>query len=198
MFFLMLWLSAAVVTVAANAPNTLAPRQFAVRRQIRALAKTIEHQRNELQLQLDNNTWDQQMRQFRRVLIEHHPHRGRRLQPDETMQCLKHFESTEREVRLSLIGHILYEMKQDAPIPFQELLGSWKKNVAPMFDWSKGLTYHGELQLLAHACVKTVMQTNEGSEKIWNYLDRLEKDYACAQWQGIIKKKIYFKNSENL
>ena len=65
-------------------------------------------------------------------------------------------------------------------------------------DWSKGLTYHGELQLLAHACVKTVMQTNEGSEKIWNYLDRLEKDYACAQWQGIIKKKIYFKNSENL
>ena len=159
---------------------------------IRQLARQTSILRNATQFNIDNPpTWNQTMRIFRRKLIDHHHNHGRRLNVEESTQCLEHFQLTEREVRLSLIGHTLYDMKLNAPIKFQELLTDWiasGKPIGKMYDWSKGTTYQGELQLLAHACLKTVMLMEDGSQKIWDLMDRLERDYVAAQWIGIIEK----------
>jgi hypothetical protein len=167
---------------------------------IRNLQQEISNERNLQQMNLSSWNGDAEMRKYVLQLIDHHPHHGRRLQSDEIKQCLRHFELSEREVRLSLIGHILYDhyrtiknekliieqkneletadssstIKNMKPIivdHFLSLIESWdKKKLKPMHDWSNGSTYQGELQLLAHACIQTILQTVDGSKKVFSKL----------------------------
>jgi hypothetical protein len=166
--------------LAAGSSNNIQARRHAVRQ----LAKEVAAERNELQLEVEKNNWSDKERKFRRTLVDHHPHRGRRLQPEETEQCMEHFGRTEREVRLSIIGHILYDMRSNVPKHFEQLIVEWNSRARPMYDWSRGSMWNGELKLLAHECVRTVLMSEDGAKKLWNMLDRLERDYVSGQWKG--------------
>ena len=50
--------------------------------------------------------WTPEMRRFRTTLVDHHPHRGRRLGEAEMDLCVDHFAQLQREVRLSILGHL--------------------------------------------------------------------------------------------
>ena len=166
--------------LAAASSNNIKARRHAVRQ----LAKEVAAERNELQLEVEKNIWSDEERKFRRTLVDHHPHRGRRLQAEETKQCMQHFKKTEREVRLSIIGHILYDMRLNVPVHFEHLIKEWNSRAQPMYDWSQGSMWNGELQLLAHECVRTVLLSEDGAKELWGLLDRLERDYVSGQWKG--------------
>ena len=174
------------------------------REQLRALQDQVAYDRNQQQLNLSSPRWDEEMRRFKLQLVDHHPHRGRRLLPEETSRCLQHFALSEREVRLALLGHILHDhhMIQPNPpsvlqedviqpqeviatsdvdlehnqhksiAPFLALMQVWDdtrapQQVKPMFDWFNGSCNNGALLLLSHTCVHTMLQTEEGSNKVY-------------------------------
>jgi hypothetical protein len=160
------------------------------REQLRALQDQVAYDRNQQQLNLSSPRWDEEMRRFKLQLVDHHPHRGRRLLPEETSRCLQHFKLSEREVRLALLGHILHDhhMIQPNPpsvlqedviqpqhksiAPFLALMQVWDdtrapQQVKPMFDWFNGSCNNGALLLLSHTCVHTMLQTEEGSNKVY-------------------------------
>ena len=56
--------------------------------------------------------------------------------------------------------------------PFLSLMQAWDdtrapQQVKPMFDWFNGSCNNGPLLLLSHACVHTMLQTEEGSNKVY-------------------------------
>ena len=57
---------------------------------------------------------------------------------------------------------------------------------APMKSWAKKDVHNGELKLLAHACVGTVLETPMW-ERIWGVLTSLEKDFVVVQWKGLVE-----------
>lgn len=222
------------------------------REQLRALQDQVAYDRNQQQLNLSSPHWSDEMRRFKLQLVDHHPHRGRRLLPEETSRCLQHFALSEREVRLALLGHILHDhhrgesdgvgrdqwrsqevlatsdLEQPTGVnhtehnqpksiaPFLSLMQAWDdtrapQQVKPMFDWFNGSCNNGPLLLLSHACVHTMLQTEEGSNKVYgkkmlqidvcagcffnsktffflsssDVLDRLELVYISAQLKGM-------------
>ena len=157
--------------------------------------------------------WTPEMRQFRTTLVEHHPHSGRRLDAAEVDTCVSHFSQLQREVRLSILGHLFSDYAEGAALRRDSSGGDaggggGEKDVASLPDelglavrawedgrfaggaamksWAKKDVHNGELKLLAHACVGTVLQT-PGWERIWGTLTSLEKDYIVMQWKGLVE-----------
>jgi hypothetical protein len=154
--------------------------------------------------------WTPEMRRFRTTLVDHHPHRGRRLAAAEVDTCVSHFSQLQREVRLSILGHLFSDYAEGAalrrgggrngsdgegmaPLPdaLDRAVRAWEGSgrfagSAPMKSWAKKDVHNGELKLLAHACVGTVLETPMW-ERIWGVLTSLEKDFVVVQWKGLVE-----------
>ena len=55
-----------------------------------------------------------------------------------------------------------------------------------MKGWAEKEVHNGELKLLAHACVGTMLATPMW-HRIWDALTSLEKDFVVMQWKGLVQ-----------
>ena len=55
-----------------------------------------------------------------------------------------------------------------------------------MKSWAKKHVHNGELKLLAHECVGTVLRSDKWN-RVWSALTSLEKDFVVMQWNGLME-----------